>query len=283
MPYHKDCLARQQGDFCAACYTPITGKLMEAVGKKWHPECFVCAVCRQPLGVHFISRNGAHLHPYCAAPPKPKPAPQSAGWHQGWEGNQGYQGGWHPSQQASGTQQTWQQHQQQQYPPQPQYGSRGPAPRGPPPGQWQQSPAAQPPSAAGAPRGPPPPRGAAPKGGWTTTTSGPAQVTTWSSGPIVTTEVFKSSSTSEGAMPGPSRGPAPPRPGAPPGATARGPPPQGGWSQSWTSAPVVTEVVKTYSSTNGSTSNSGTTGGPVPTQHTQTRSVVTQGGPPGRH
>lgn len=36
---------------------------LNAIGKQWHPDCFVCANCRQPFGnSHFYLEDGL---PYC--------------------------------------------------------------------------------------------------------------------------------------------------------------------------------------------------------------------------
>lgn len=48
---------------CAACQKVILGKIITALGQTWHPEHFVCLVCKMELStVGFFERDG---HPYC--------------------------------------------------------------------------------------------------------------------------------------------------------------------------------------------------------------------------
>ncbi|XP_062854788.1 paxillin [Trichomycterus rosablanca] len=48
---------------CASCLKCITGKMITAMGQVWHPEHFVCAVCKEELGTKgFFERDGK---PYC--------------------------------------------------------------------------------------------------------------------------------------------------------------------------------------------------------------------------
>jgi hypothetical protein len=49
---------------CATCKEPITGTYVEALGKKWHKEHFVCTVCSEAFGSDgFVEHDG---HPYCS-------------------------------------------------------------------------------------------------------------------------------------------------------------------------------------------------------------------------
>ncbi|XP_020788836.1 leupaxin isoform X2 [Boleophthalmus pectinirostris] len=49
---------------CAACKKIIVGKIITALGETWHPEHFVCAVCKVDLcTTSFFEREG---WPYCA-------------------------------------------------------------------------------------------------------------------------------------------------------------------------------------------------------------------------
>jgi len=34
---------------CAACLGPITAGQVNAMGKAWHPKCFVCKMCAKEL------------------------------------------------------------------------------------------------------------------------------------------------------------------------------------------------------------------------------------------
>eukprot|EP01116_Phalansterium_solitarium_P012923 TRINITY_DN2967_c0_g1_i1.p1 TRINITY_DN2967_c0_g1~~TRINITY_DN2967_c0_g1_i1.p1 ORF type:complete len:616 (+),score=174.76 TRINITY_DN2967_c0_g1_i1:128-1975(+) len=48
---------------CAGCSEPITGKMVQALGKRWHPDHFVCFQCKKPFGgEQFHVEDG---QPYC--------------------------------------------------------------------------------------------------------------------------------------------------------------------------------------------------------------------------
>ncbi|XP_051509390.1 leupaxin isoform X1 [Myxocyprinus asiaticus] len=48
---------------CASCGKCIAGKMITALGQVWHPEHFVCTLCREELGTcGFFERDGK---PYC--------------------------------------------------------------------------------------------------------------------------------------------------------------------------------------------------------------------------
>ncbi|KAM4740036.1 leupaxin [Anableps anableps] len=48
---------------CAACNKCIVGKMITALGEVWHPEHFVCTVCKRELStIGFFEREG---RPYC--------------------------------------------------------------------------------------------------------------------------------------------------------------------------------------------------------------------------
>ena len=50
---------------CAKCDKSITDRIITALGKKWHPDCFSCSTCNQPFpGGSFFERDG---YPYCQA------------------------------------------------------------------------------------------------------------------------------------------------------------------------------------------------------------------------
>ncbi|CAH8523512.1 unnamed protein product [Dicrocoelium dendriticum] len=46
---------------CAKCNKPITGKVLQALDKCWHPLCFVCAQCGQPLNTFRLEEDGRVL------------------------------------------------------------------------------------------------------------------------------------------------------------------------------------------------------------------------------
>jgi len=48
---------------CGSCQAPIVGPCMEAIGKKWHPDCFGCRTCHVHFtGAFFPGQDG---FPYC--------------------------------------------------------------------------------------------------------------------------------------------------------------------------------------------------------------------------
>jgi paxillin len=59
MPYCDQHYHNQTGSLCGGCNKPITDRAINALGKKWHPEHFVCAFCMNPLnGQNFSEANG---------------------------------------------------------------------------------------------------------------------------------------------------------------------------------------------------------------------------------
>ncbi|KAL6073522.1 Transforming growth factor beta-1-induced transcript 1 protein [Balamuthia mandrillaris] len=47
---------------CSACSSPIQGECTNALGKQWHPSCFVCHSCKEPFHGTFFENEG---NPYC--------------------------------------------------------------------------------------------------------------------------------------------------------------------------------------------------------------------------
>mmetsp|Transcript_3626 Transcript_3626/g.5026 ORF Transcript_3626/g.5026 Transcript_3626/m.5026 type:complete len:120 (-) Transcript_3626:1710-2069(-) len=41
---------------CYACKNQISGQGVQAVGKTWHKECFVCDFCKKPFTASFVSK-----------------------------------------------------------------------------------------------------------------------------------------------------------------------------------------------------------------------------------
>jgi len=57
-PYCETHYHQQTGSLCSGCGKPITGRAVNALEKKWHPEHFVCAFCMNPLaGGSFTEHN----------------------------------------------------------------------------------------------------------------------------------------------------------------------------------------------------------------------------------
>jgi hypothetical protein len=52
------CANVKKGNICGRCGNALAGKFMNAIGKKWHPECWTCVVCEMSLnGVKFSKTN----------------------------------------------------------------------------------------------------------------------------------------------------------------------------------------------------------------------------------
>ena len=62
-PYCKTHYLTQSQANCAGCGQAISGRVVEAFGKKYHPEHFVCGFCMNPLGgAGYIEKDSK---PYC--------------------------------------------------------------------------------------------------------------------------------------------------------------------------------------------------------------------------
>eukprot|EP00755_Sulcionema_specki_P025936 Sspe_Gene.84465::Locus_55450_Transcript_2_2_Confidence_0.667_Length_3900::g.84465::m.84465 len=72
---HIACYARQRGDVCSHCKGAITEKILEALGKKWHPECFKCHRCHEVI-------EGGKVH---------SEKDDVAGLYQGWIRNSNFE------------------------------------------------------------------------------------------------------------------------------------------------------------------------------------------------
>lgn len=48
-PYCESHYHERRGSMCSGCQKPITGRCITAMGKKFHPEHFVCAFCLKQL------------------------------------------------------------------------------------------------------------------------------------------------------------------------------------------------------------------------------------------
>eukprot|EP01132_Coremiostelium_polycephalum_P004151 gene4151-5192_t len=62
-PYCDIHYHQQAGSICSGCGKAVSGRCVDALDKKWHPEHFVCAFCMNPLaGGSYTANNGK---PYC--------------------------------------------------------------------------------------------------------------------------------------------------------------------------------------------------------------------------
>ena len=66
-----NCYHRHFSPPCDRCGQPIATQLLQALGKKWHPECFVCCSCQRPFPMgQFYERHGQPWCPTCFANPR---------------------------------------------------------------------------------------------------------------------------------------------------------------------------------------------------------------------
>ena len=54
---------KKGGSRCGACEKAILGRIINAMGARWHPECFRCSVC--DTGLEHISSYEHDDRPYC--------------------------------------------------------------------------------------------------------------------------------------------------------------------------------------------------------------------------
>ena len=48
-PYCEEHYLTQFAPKCASCDAPLNGPSLKALGKEWHPDCFVCTHCHKPF------------------------------------------------------------------------------------------------------------------------------------------------------------------------------------------------------------------------------------------
>lgn len=56
-------------DLCGGCGKEVTGQVLEAMGKKWHPACFICSECSGPLEGGFGVKDGKPICKACCGQP----------------------------------------------------------------------------------------------------------------------------------------------------------------------------------------------------------------------
>ena len=63
MPYCQPCFQGTFSSKCAGCGNMASGQLINALGQKWHSQCFCCSYCRRPFnGLPYFEKDGK---PYC--------------------------------------------------------------------------------------------------------------------------------------------------------------------------------------------------------------------------
>lgn len=59
MPFCKSCFDGNYATKCAACNQVVTGKVINAINRTWHSQCFACDYCNVPFdGNVFYERDG---------------------------------------------------------------------------------------------------------------------------------------------------------------------------------------------------------------------------------
>ena len=53
----------KRGSICSACRQPVTGRCITALGRKWHPDHFVCTFCLKELNRGTFKERADK--PYC--------------------------------------------------------------------------------------------------------------------------------------------------------------------------------------------------------------------------
>eukprot|EP00906_Rhabdomonas_costata_P034167 RCo048080 len=62
-PCHPSC---KPGEACARCGEKMRGEITNALGKKWHPECFRCSLCGKAIAdASFSTVEGRPCHSRC--------------------------------------------------------------------------------------------------------------------------------------------------------------------------------------------------------------------------
>lgn len=65
-PYCVEDFNRMFGKRCGGCNQQIIGGFLQAMGKDWHPEHFVCSHCSGSLASGFFDAGGQPICQYCS-------------------------------------------------------------------------------------------------------------------------------------------------------------------------------------------------------------------------
>mmetsp|Transcript_14350 Transcript_14350/g.35513 ORF Transcript_14350/g.35513 Transcript_14350/m.35513 type:complete len:305 (-) Transcript_14350:127-1041(-) len=85
VPHCTPCFQRQFSPMCAHCNEPVMDRCVTALGKKWHPEHFVCQTCLKGFDTgQFFEHGGV---PYCEACFYEAHAPKCIGCGKGIKGD----------------------------------------------------------------------------------------------------------------------------------------------------------------------------------------------------
>lgn len=84
---------------CKTCARPIVGQGLEALGNKYHADCFTCQGCNKVLTGSFVDRAGRPYHRECVPGGPPKKLGPCAGCAGALEGGRSLSAlgrSWHP-------------------------------------------------------------------------------------------------------------------------------------------------------------------------------------------
>merc|ERR1711991_701475 len=72
-PWHKECVeADRVREDCAVCGKGLSGRVIRALGKGYHSDCFACTVCRKSIDGQFVMHEGKPHHSECIRHEKAK-------------------------------------------------------------------------------------------------------------------------------------------------------------------------------------------------------------------
>merc|ERR1712232_839777 len=58
VPYCKNCAIKMFAEPCGGCGEMITSHFLSALGKKYHPACFVCYKCKANISKGYATKGG---------------------------------------------------------------------------------------------------------------------------------------------------------------------------------------------------------------------------------